>query len=285
MALRAYFDASEQGGVFSVAGFAFGVSNAGKAQSQWKRLHGDRPLHMTDLHNRKNDFDGWSNGDAGDLLKQSVAIITKHMKFGVAASCHVSDVNAAPQMPTTGDRLTDTLAKGFGSPYAWCCHIAMYTLGSLVRRAGGGLESVNYVLETGDAGQGKVKEFVRFVEDYPAPLLRDAYCMNNAVFATKKGNEVLLQTGDIFSWEWARRTNMKREGLPVRKSLEAIFGGFDEAPQKFGVTAYSKVEGRAMASHYEGDSWRDGYRELCENFADNEVNPLVSHYRRWSEVA
>lgn len=102
---------------------------------------------MTDLHARKKAFENETPESAGLILKKSVEIIRGHMRFGVAASVDVADLNEAPKAVRTGDHLIDTLAGGFGSPYAWCCHIAMHTVGRLVRallrKGRGGIHLVN----------------------------------------------------------------------------------------------------------------------------------------------
>ena len=70
VALRAFFDASEQGGIFSVAGFAYGLSGATKAQNAWVRTHGNRVVHMADVHSHKEDFKGISNSEASDITEK-----------------------------------------------------------------------------------------------------------------------------------------------------------------------------------------------------------------------
>lgn len=150
VALRAFFDASEQGGVFSVAGFAYGLSNANKAQNAWVGAHGKRVVHMADVHAHKEDFENISNVEAGEITVKSIEIISKYMKFGVAASCDLNEMPHTFQIPVTGDRFIDTIAKGFGSPYAWCCHTVMHHIGKMVERAGGGNDEVTCIFETGD---------------------------------------------------------------------------------------------------------------------------------------
>jgi len=264
VALRAYFDGSVQNGVFSVAGFAFGLDQAKKASREWNKLHNGRVLHMTDLHNRKRDFAGLSPEEGGRLLTESVSIINRFFRFGAAASCDISEIGHHFPIPRTGHVIRDALAGGISSPYAWCCHTVMHHIGSLVLDTGGGPNDVTYIFETGDHGQGAVKEYVRYVEDSNAPGFRNLYAMNGAQFASKDGLEVLLQSGDIFSWEWAKHILRKRDGLHTRPSLDAIFGGLQEAPNKYGMTSRSTKPWRVIASHYEGDSWGRGFAELIE---------------------
>ena len=150
----------------------------------------------------------------------------------------------------------------------------------MVARANGGIADVTYIFETGDHGQGKVKEYVRFVEDQKFPRLRHMYSMNDAQFSQKDGKEaLLLQSADIFCWEWARHIDLKRRCVSARKSLTAIFGGFDETKHKYGFTASSHRDNRAIGSHYEGRNWQMGYALLLDELATNGKSALVNSYR------
>lgn len=262
VALRAYVDASQQGSVFSVAGFAFGLDRAKKAQREWRTLHGDRVLHMTDLHARRGDFRNLSPESAGEILKSSVSIISKYKSYGMAASCDINEMDGRFVTMKTGDHFADTISAGMNSPYAWCCHAVMHHFGRVVRHFGGKINEINYIFECGDEGQGRLKEYVRFIEDMKYPGLRQSYAMNTAVFAEKTGKEILLQSADIFCWEWARHIQRKRENKPLRPSLNAIFGGISEESQQLGVTASSDDPFKVVASHYEGNEWIEGFERV-----------------------
>jgi len=279
VALRAFVDASAQGDIFCVAGIAFGFGRARKAQSRWRQLFSPRVIHMTDLHSRRGEFEGITPDEGGQILKDCVSIVNKHMQFFAISSCRISEMKENLQVPETGDPIMDAISKGVSSPYAWCVHTVMHHLGHLSHLHSGSRSGISYVIEAGDLGQGKVKEYIRFVEDHPYPAFRAMYGFDGASFVEKQGKEVLLQASDILCWEWAKHLLRKDQGKGVRPPLNAIFGGLEETSQKYGLTGASQKPGRGIASHYEGDKWAESLRDLCNEYSSPDTNQLASLYR------
>jgi hypothetical protein len=63
--LKAFFDAGERNkGTFCVAGLAFGKDSLKKAEREWRKVYGKRIGHMTDLHARRNEFEGITDSES-----------------------------------------------------------------------------------------------------------------------------------------------------------------------------------------------------------------------------
>lgn len=227
--LSAYFDASErEGGVFSVAGFAFGAGRAKKAATRWHRLWGDTLCHMTELHTRPKGsaFEHWTGEKAGARLKDSVTVINRYASYGVAVSCNINEVAALAPKSTAA--ASEHFLGGFRTAYATCCHMAMSSLGKVVSENSD--SRVAYFFEMGDKHQGEAERFWNLVSLHD---LMAEYYRHLSHTVIKKSDCRLLEMADIFAWEWAKHRERQESGLSMRGSLAAILGKGCNGPIDF----------------------------------------------------
>ncbi len=224
--LEAYFDASERdGGVFCVAGFAFGGDRAKKATSEWQRLWGETQCHMTDLSASppRGDFKGWTNDQAKERIEAAIPIINHRASFGVAVSVHMSEF--ASLAPTAADPGSRHILNGFRTPYAVCSHAAMAAMARLTRNS-----DIAYFFESGDKYQGESVAFTGWLKDH-AHVARNLYGMRS-YSVLDAADCRLFETADILAWEWAKHVDRDRARFPLdgngvtrqRGSLRALLG-------------------------------------------------------------
>jgi hypothetical protein len=217
--LAAYLDASQrESGVFAVGGFAFGHDRAKKASSAWHRLWGDTICHMADLNSRKpgSAFAGWTTEQAGQRLKDSVKIINRYSSYAVCVSCDLTEIERLA--PRSAARGSEMYLGGFRRAYATCCHLAMASLGNVIRE-NNGVPAVAYFFESGDQYQAESQYFISLAT--AEPLLKTMYCHISHTVADKRDVR-LLETADIIAWEWARHQERVRHNQHMRPSLLAL---------------------------------------------------------------
>jgi hypothetical protein len=245
--LNAYVDAGTQGDVLTVAITAFGGEGAKKANRKWIRLWGDTICHMTDLHAKKEDFLGWGEKKAGEMLTKSIAIVNAHGVYCVAVSCSVNEYSSLAPTSAIDDRADylDMVRR----PYAFCSHMAMLTLAEISGGEGKPLD-IYYWVESGDRHQGELKRFINFMDD--VPILKKLYRMAGHTIIDKSKAR-LLETSDILAWEWTRHRIRTPDDEHIRKSF-AVLMGVDEPPKLRGVRLI-KTQSR-YAIQYSGESFQ-----------------------------
>lgn len=235
--LAAYFDASaRQSGVFSVAGVAFGIDRAKKAEREWRSIFGDRRCHMTDLHARKREFLGVSDKGADQLCRAAIRTIATYATIVISVSCDIDEVARLTPRDVTNDALP--LADALRSAYNCCLHWAMHAMGSATSQA----EHIQYWFELGDEYQGAARRFLTTLNDSKAEPLRRAYSYGSDAFVSK-ADARLFEVPDVVAWEWAKNIDRFREGKNSRPSLEALMGGpclQDNAPGHHSVGRYAR---------------------------------------------
>ena len=220
--LRAFFDASTRAtGAYTVAGLAFGADRAKKAERAWRSLMGARIAHLTDLHARRGAFAKLTCEQAGDLLKSQVKIIREHASFGVAISCDLKEIEKL--LPNSAAKGSEPLLDGFRWPYAVCCHLAMHTLGRMASQNGKGA-GIAYIFEAGDQHHGESKKFIDHA--LAAGPMRAVYQCRSHSFL-EKSDARMLETSDVFAWEWAKHIDRLKEGKSARPSLRELVGAED----------------------------------------------------------
>jgi hypothetical protein len=134
---------------------------------------------------------------------------------------------------------------GFRRAYATCCHLAMTTLGELIR-VNNGIPAVAYFFESGDRYQAQSQRFISQITT--APLLKDSYCHKSHTVADK-ADARLLETADILAWEWAKHRDRVRSHQPTRPSLIAVLN-----PDSSGHMGETDFASRTrMAMHISGE--------------------------------
>ncbi len=218
MALRAYFDASvrEPSNLICVAGVAFGLQSAKKANSEWQSLFKNKICHMTDLHARRGEFEGISREEASSYLVEAVKIIKSHMAFAGIASFDMNELKE--HLPSDAVRKhAKKMKMGFETPYALACHAAMFSL------AYNTTNSIHYVFELGDKGQPGAKKYLEFIGEQEGPIA-EAYRVGSLAYAKKESAHLLLGASDILAWEWGKDVERakKNSGSDMRRSLAEI---------------------------------------------------------------
>jgi hypothetical protein len=241
--LRAYFDASQrESGVFSVAGVAFGVDRARKADREWRLAFDGRRLHMADLHARKGDFEGISAEDAGRYCRSAVEIITRYASVVVAVSCDVEEVE---RLRPKGDRFdSHQMTDSVRSSYNCGLHWTMMALGGILGRD---CQKVQYWFERGDKFQGASRRFLETLNNPDTESLRLAYCYGSDAFVSK-ADAPLFDAADLVAWEWGKHIDRIRAGQPVRPSLVALMGDQCVVDGKPGYRSDARGRGAIHAS-------------------------------------
>lgn len=217
--LRAYFDASRrQSGVSCVAGVAFGLDRAKKAEREWRSIFGAQGCHMTDLHARKGAFKGISDAEADRLCRAAVRAINEHASFIAVVSCDEPEVNRLTPRETLEH--SELLMDGMRSAYNCGLHWAMMAMGLLA----GCNQRIQYWFERGDEFQGAARRFLASLNEPNAEPLRQSYCYGSDAFVSK-ADANLFDTADFVAWEWGKHADRVREGRSARPSLAALMDG------------------------------------------------------------
>ena len=251
--LRACFDASErESGVFCVAGVAFGVDRARKADREWSTAFDGRRLHMADLHARKGDFEGISAEDAGRYCQSAVRIINRYATAVVAVSCDVDEVEQhRPRGPQFDSHQITDISR---SAYNLCVHLTMMGLGGMLGRDG---QKVQYWFELGDKFQSASRRFLESLNHPKHEPLRQAYCYGSDAFVSK-ADAPLFDAADMVAWKWGKHIDRVRVGQPPRPSLAALMGSLCVVDGKPGHKARGRVAihacGKPMARYFRKQS-------------------------------
>jgi hypothetical protein len=215
--LRAYFDASQRtSGVFTIAGYLFDSYQARKFRRDWNQVFGPYGgLHMTDLAALQGRYRGRvTRAQSHDMCHSAVEIIRQRMTCGVVVSCWVQDIQThSPRW-----------IRGYGYPYAVCCHLAMAAMGIWARdhdyRTG-----IAYVFENGDEHAAEATTLMR---NAGHPLIQSQYQYRSHGFVRKDDPIAApIQAADFLAWEWGKffdetATVHKR---PMRRSLAYLLKG------------------------------------------------------------
>lgn len=234
LALRACIDAGRsKDGVFSVAGVAFGYDKAVKANAEWNRLLNGRIFHMTDLHNRKRDFEGIDADEVDKIMLGIVAIIRKYAAHVVVVSCDLTLLTET----FASTKNNEVITTAFRSPYAAMLHICMWAMGRFANEHSKGRRAISYVLESGDEGQ---PAFVSYIQRSMAePVFRsqlDHYSLSTLTSKPKEQIDGVFHSADFFAWEWARQVERQKKTLPMRKSFSVVTEQGQSNSDYFGLT-------------------------------------------------
>lgn len=251
--LRAYMDASKlNSGVFCVAGVAFGLGRAKKAERAWRELYGNMPDgsprygHMTDLHGSHGQFADLADNpeERGRLCRESIAIINKYASHIVAISCEAPEV--VPQLPTPTRPEDEWMRNSYRGIYPCCLH---WTLAAMGDSVGHQPRGISYWIEAGDEFYGSAAQFLAEIAKPFAKPLRDHYALASAAFLPSEDAR-LFECADLVAWEWATHVNRHLAGnKKQRGSLRPLM------KNSLCVTdagaPYVNISGR-YANHYSG---------------------------------
>jgi hypothetical protein len=269
--LRAYLDASEMGGVYCVAGVAFGYDRAIKAERKWRELYQDRYGHMTDLHARQGEFNGISREEADRLCRGSVSIINEYASQIVVVSCDVAQVES--HLPQTAHPENRWAIDAYKGVYPCCLN---WLMGAFGEAAGG--QKISYWIEAGDEFSGAAGRFLQEISQPFAKDLQTAYALGN--FAFLPSHEArLFEAADLVAWEWA--THMKRLNKGdrrVRGSLPALMGN----PVSMADVRLVKGRGR-YAMHYAGEPIEKHMKAMQRLMDASSVDEMIALRGEWQE--
>jgi hypothetical protein len=216
--LRAYFDASKRpSGVFTIAGYLFDSYQARKFRRDWDQVFGPYGgLHMTNLAALQGAYrDRVTRPQSHDMCRAAVEMIRERMTCGVVVSCWVQDIHThSPRW-----------IRGFGHPYAVCCHLAMATMGTWARennyRTG-----IAYLFENGDEYASEASVIMQNAASHP--IVQEQYQYRSHGFVGKQDALACpIQAADFLAWEWGKffdETAVVRK-RPMRKSLAYLLNG------------------------------------------------------------
>jgi hypothetical protein len=282
VALRACIDAGTQGDIFCVAAVAYGYDRAVKASRDVERLMMGRTFHMTDVHNRKEEFEGISDAEAHNITVGMVDAVRENASYVVAVACDAALV--ADMLPNAAAKHPDfeSLLAAFRSTYGFMCHLAMTALGTRASALGKSkARQISYVFEQGDDGQKGLRRYLEYLSDDPHHrLLLDSYSYGRSTVTPKEGLEAVFHSADFVAWEWARHVNRHKSGSSMRRSLSALTGQTEVIPNGSGITLrddnrfflkYLSVEQLAAPAAF--------FRESLVSTRDEEVLEAFSRYR------
>lgn len=282
VALRACIDAgTSKAGTLSVAGVAFGYGRAVKANAEWNRLLKGRTFHMTDLHNRKEDFEGIDDEEVEKIMRGVVAIIRKHASHVVAVSC---DLNLLTEKfsKISNDDYGRFLERAFRSPYTVMLHLCMWGMGRFANNHSKGRREISYVLESGDEGQLAFINYVQWLMTQPMHGDQlNHYSLSRLTTAPKDQIEGVFHSADFVAWEWARQVERQKQTLPMRKSFSIVTEQGRSNPDYFGLTLSDRQKN--FFRHYDerhANRWVRFAREGLGAKTSSQFEEAVSHWER-----
>jgi hypothetical protein len=233
--LRAYFDAglkSKPRRVFYVAGYVGYTDDWVHFNRKWRELlrRNDLPyFHMTDFVARCGFYKGWSEEKRLAVMKRIVTLGSNAVRLGVAATL----------LPDDYERLSESDRKLIPNPYGLCLTACIAKTARLLQRQGV-RDSVAYVFEAGDAGQGTTR--LALEELLANPARRRKYAFHSLSYA-QKAAAVGLQLADVFAYETGRYVPhaLGWESSEVRKSFQALQGGNAHYAMLFDYEELSKI--------------------------------------------
>ncbi len=214
--LVAYFDAGlkpKPRRVFYIAGYVGRSTGWQTFNRKWRGLlrRNDLPyFRMTDFVARIGPYKDWSEPKRLAVMKRIVALASDASRLRVAATL----------LPDDYDRLPLEDKARIPSPYGLCLSACIARTAALFRGQGIA-EPVDYVFESGDEGQGTVKQTLD--EIFEKPAARTKYAYGSLRFAGKTDFPA-LQLADILAYETGRFVPfvLGWDTSPVRKGFQAM---------------------------------------------------------------
>jgi hypothetical protein len=170
---------------------------------------------MVDLVARQGRFKGISRDETNDLIRRAVPIIRQRILCGVAVSCWVQDVYShSPRW-----------IRGFGHPYAVCCHLAMAAMG-IWARDHHEITGITYAFESGDAYSDEAHSVMSGSANHPIAKYQYQY-KSHAFFGKDEPEAVPIEAADFLAWEWGKffEESFVTRKRPMRLSLVHLLNG------------------------------------------------------------
>lgn len=209
-------------GIIGLAGYLAEANAWIDFGRRWRRVlrdNGVKVFHMTDFERGIPPYD-WGKRKRESFIVRLLRIIGETAMFGTMSAIVRRDLDALSKQ----DR------NKFGNIYRYCAITCMARICQWLDEQDI-KESVDYVFELGDDGQGPF--WVMINEVIHRRDFRERFRVNSVNFMTKL-QAPGLQTGDIAAYETCKHVPrvMGEETRPIRKSLETLLarvphrGGF-----------------------------------------------------------
>ena len=220
--LEAYFDESYRGDnplrPLCVAGYAFEQGAYRQFSAEWTRHLSDggpRPVafvHMTELYSPHGaTYKGWSVQERADFLSGAVALIRKHMLYGVAAQFS----------ETLFKKLAPKFEGKYGGAYTGACQVCLQLAGRLLTRDGR-TEQIAYVFESGHSLWREANAVLDVTGKDPALSQLYRYQSHTAM---GKIDAHGLQAADVLAWIIGRYASPPPDNHTMR-AFGPIIEGF-----------------------------------------------------------
>ncbi len=214
--LRAYFDAGfqPQTRVYYVAGYVGFPDHWTVFNRKWRaflRRNGLPYFHMTDYVAGKNRYyRNWSDPKRIAVMERIVALAAEAVRLGMAAALHLDDY----------DRMSAEDQKLIPEPYGLCLTACIAKTARLLHRSGITTE-IDYVFESGDAGQGRTRVAL---EELFANSAKKKQCALHSLTFEPKARFPGLQLADVLAWETGRYVPLALgwKSSPLRKSFRGL---------------------------------------------------------------
>lgn len=214
--LRAYFDAGlqEKTRVYYVAGYVGFPDDWKVFDRKWRaflRRNNLPHFHMTDYVARVEHYKGWSDSLRLAIMQRIVALVAGSVRLGVAMALLLDDY----------DRLSAEDKKLIPDTYGLCLTACVAKTARLLHDSGIRTAEIDYVFESGDAGQGRTR--VALEELFANPATRKQYALRSLTFEPKASFPG-LQLADVLAWETGRYVPraLGWESSPLRKSFRGL---------------------------------------------------------------
>jgi len=165
---------------------------------------------MADFVARVGPYTDWSEAKRLAVMKRIVTLASDASRLRMAATL----------LPDDYDRLPIEDKARIPDPYGLCLSACVARTAALFRQHDF-KESVDYVFESGDDGQGTVKE--KLEEIFRDPVARTKYAFGSLSFAGKTDFPA-LQLADVLAYETGRFVPhvLGWDTSPVRKCFQAM---------------------------------------------------------------
>lgn len=211
--VEAYFDESESGGFFCVAGYIFERNNRIALCEEWVESlarYGVPYFHMKDATNPLG-FRGLSPAATVDL---SIALHDLIKKYSAGAYAVTFDLKQNHLLPSA--RLHGLWQV---SPYILCCYWCLMSVRHWARRNqySGAIE---YVFEQGHVSQNEANRVMNDI--FAVPELREQYRYSTHSFSDKNA-AIPLQAADVLAWHWRKNiVERSKNNFKLRADLASL---------------------------------------------------------------
>jgi hypothetical protein len=177
-------------------------------------------FRMSDLENRRGEFDGWSRERTEAFRRTLFDII--HRKTLAPIGSALINADWERVMPAH-------IKTGWGGSYGWCAEDCAHQAYKWAKRTGRP-GKFRYIFEKGTVGHGQIN---KMFADYASNPKWDAFRIDSYSFEEKKLTP--LQAADLMAYEVYKHMcnqviSWKR---PMRRSLALLLAGQDILPLQF----------------------------------------------------